>query len=142
MSVISFDYDSAYYPAAPVIEIEVDGYNSLGQKSFRAMIDSGADATMIPLPILQTVGATYKETTWMRGTAGGRVEVDLYLVAIQIGTELIQGLHVVGLPATGEAVIGRDVLNQLIVTLNGLAGVTDVHLEQDNPGTAVSPTKA
>jgi hypothetical protein len=27
MSAITFDYDSIYYPAAPVIEIEVDGYD-------------------------------------------------------------------------------------------------------------------
>ena len=58
-----------------------------------------------------------------------KVEVDLYLVAIQLGSELIHGLHVVSIPPTNEAVIGRDVLNQLIVTLNGLAGVTEVHIE-------------
>ena len=65
----------------------------------------------------------------MRGTAGGRVEVDLYLVAIQLGAELVYGLHVVSIPSTKEAIIGRDVLNQLIVTLNGPAGVTEVHVD-------------
>ena len=130
MSAITFDYDSIYYPAAPVIEIEVDGYDdNLGRRTLRAMVDSGGDASMIPLSILEAIGATYKESTWMRGTAGGRIEVDLYLVAIQIGTELVYGLHVVSSPSTKEAVVGRDVLNQLIVTLNGPAGVTEVHVD-------------
>jgi len=127
MSVITFDYDPTCYPAAPVAKIEVSGYDdSLGQRALWAMVDSGADATMIPLPVLNAVGSVYKESAWMSGTAGGRVEVDLYLVAIRIGSTLVDGLHVVGIPAEKEAIIGRDVLNQLIVTLNGLAGVTEI----------------
>lgn len=130
MNVITFDYDSNYFPAAPFVEIEVDGYTgSDNRRSLWAMVDSGADATMIPHTILQAIGATYKETTWMRGTAGGRIEVDLYLVAVQVGSELIHGLHVVSIPSTNEAVVGRDVLNQLVITLDGLAGVTEVRLE-------------
>ena len=128
MSVVTFNYDATYHPAAPTVEIQIDGYNSvLGQHSLRAIVDSGADATMIPYPVLSAIGAVYKESTWMSGTAGGRVEVDLYLAAIRIGSHLIDGLHVVGMPASGEAIIGRDVLNQLVVTLNGLANVTEIH---------------
>jgi len=63
---------------------------------------------------------------WMRGVTGGRVEVDRYLVAIHIGSNLIRGLHVVAAPVSNEAVIGRDVLNQLVVTLDGPAEVTEV----------------
>ncbi len=127
MSILTFDYDTSYHPAAPSVEIQIYGYNSvLGQHSLWAMVDSGADATMIPYPVLNAIGAVYKESTWMRGTAGGRVEVDLYLAAIRIGSNLIDGLHVVGIPASGEAIIGRDVLNQLVVTLNGLANVTEI----------------
>lgn len=128
MSVVTFNYDPTYYPAAPVVKIEVDGYDSLlGQRSLQAIVDSGADATMIPLPVLKAIGSVYKESTWMKGTAGGRIEVDLYLASVRIGPNVIDGLHVVGIPATKEAIIGRDVLNQLIVTLNGLASVTEIH---------------
>lgn len=127
MNVLTFEYDSAYEPAAPFVDIEVDGYNNaLGKRTLWAMVDSGADATMLPLSILEAVGATYKESMWMRGTAGGRVEVDLYLVAIQIGSNLIRGLHVIGIPNSAKAIIGRDVLNQLVVTLNGHAGMTEI----------------
>lgn len=40
-----------------------------------------------------------------------RVEVDRYLVAIRIGSQVIRGLQVVAALASGDAVIGRDVLN-------------------------------
>ena len=60
MSVITFDYDPTYYPAAPVVEIEVDGYDDdLGRRTLWAIVDSGADASMIPLSILEAIGATY-----------------------------------------------------------------------------------
>ena len=97
-----------------------------GQRSLRAMVDSGADATLIPLSVLEAVGATYKETMWMRGITGERVEVDRYLVAIRIGANVIRGVHVVAAPPSSDAIIGRDVLNQLIVTLDGPGEVTAV----------------
>jgi len=127
MNIITFEYDLAYDPSAPVMKIEIDGYHDLfGKSSLWAMVDSGADATMIPLRILEAIGAAYKETMWMRGVTGGRVEVDRYLVAIRIGSNLIRGIHVVAAPVSNEAVIGRDVLNQLVVTLDGPAEVTEV----------------
>lgn len=127
MTVTSFDYDSTYAPPAPIVEIEIDGYHaSLAIRGLWAMVDSGADATMIPLEFLKAVGATYKETLWMRSVSGVRVEVDLYLVAIRIGAILLRGLHVVAAPAGSEALIGRDVLNQVVVTLDGPAAIVSV----------------
>lgn len=71
MNVITFDYDFAYDPAAPVVEIKLHGYQQdRGERDLRAMIDSGADATLIPLRLLEAVGATYQETVWMRGVTG------------------------------------------------------------------------
>ena len=130
MNVLSFEYDASYYPSAPFADVGIDGYDeSLGTRVVWAMVDSGADATVIPIRILDAIGADYKETAWMRGTAGGRIEVDLYLVAIRIGSNLINGLHVIGSPNQTEAIIGRDVLNQLVVTLNGHAETTEIVVE-------------
>jgi predicted aspartyl protease len=90
------------------------------------MVDSGADATMIPLEFLSAVGATYQETLWMHGVSGVRIEVDLYLVAVRIGANLVRGVHVVAVPAGSEALIGRDVLNLLVLTLDGPAAIVSV----------------
>ncbi len=65
----------------------------------------------------------------MSGAAGGRIEVDLYLVAIQIGSNLIDGIHAIGSVNQNETVIGRDVLNRLVVTLNGHAETTEIVVE-------------
>lgn len=130
MNVLSFEYDTSYHPSAPFADIEIDGYDeSSGNRTVWAMLDSGADATILPLRILNAVGADYKESTWMRGTAGGRIEVVLYLVGIRIGSNLIDGLHVIASANSNEAIIGRDVLNRLIVTLNGHAEMTEIVVE-------------
>ncbi len=91
-----------------------------------AFVDSGADATMIPITVLQTTGARYIETRQMRGVIGISYTVDLYLVTIHIGPHTIPAIRAVAAAPDGEAIVGRDVLNQLVVTLNGLASVTEV----------------
>ena len=58
MSVHSFNYDSEYELPAPVIEITVyKAGQSVSRVVLSALIDSGADATMLPMTVLQTVGA-------------------------------------------------------------------------------------
>ena len=70
----SYDYDSSYEPAAPIIPV---GLSPSGEISVRqeitALVDSGADATMIPVNVLTTAGARYVEQRQMRGVVGEAV---------------------------------------------------------------------
>jgi predicted aspartyl protease len=110
-----------------MIDVEIDGYvSALGSRKLRALVDSGADATMIPIHMLNAVGAAYQDTMWMRGVTGARIEIDRYLVAIRIDVQVIHGLSVIGAPEEAEAVLGRDLLNQLVITLDGPARVIEV----------------
>lgn len=114
--MLLFDYDSTYDPSAPVIEVSV---RYRGEATITAMIDSGADATILPYHVLQTVNARYFETRILRGTDGARVSVNRYLVHLQIGNFQIHSIRAIASDAAGEPLIGRDVLNQLVVTLDG-----------------------
>jgi len=127
MSVFSYAYSAHYQPAAPVAEIEVMGVGSRGAPvTLTTLLDSGADATILPIDILRTVGASYVETMHMQGVTGIRVPVDLYLVRVQIGPHNVGAVRAVAGARHGEAILGRDVLNQLVVTLNGPANVTEL----------------
>ena len=127
MSHLTFQYDESYYPAFPAIEAEVDGYDDVhGRQTINALLDSGADGTMIPSDVLQAVGAKYEDTVQMYGTAGGVQTVDRYTVAIQIGLHLVQAVHAVAIAPDSEAVLGRDVINELAVLLNGPAHMTEI----------------
>lgn len=90
-----------------------------------ALIDSGADGCIVPARYLKAIDAEHVRKARMRGVAGISYVVDLYVVIVHIGD--IEIAARVAADANGdELIIGRNVLNQLVVTLNGLAGVTEI----------------
>ena len=116
---------NAYYPSAPVAQITVCHVKRENRKAtITALIDSGSDATMIPINILQAVGAKYVETRQVRGLCCS--PVDTYLVKIHLGAHSIYGIEAAAVEPDEETIIGRDVLNQLVVILNGLAEMVEV----------------
>lgn len=128
MPLYSYTYDSdAYNPAAPVVEIVVQRTVPGGpEERLLALVDSGADATMLPFPVLSRVGARFLETKQMRGVTGLRLEVEIYLITIRLETHTLYGIEAVAMRRGAEAIVGRDVLNQLEVTLNGPAHVLEI----------------
>lgn len=123
---VSFEYDRGYSPALPVLELQVSGADPTRSRTLTGLIDSGPDATQLPLTTLRAIGARPVDRRWVRDLAGIRYAVVVYSVRLQIGDLLMPEMEVVGREGITEIIIGRDVLNQLIVTLNGLAFVTEV----------------
>lgn len=124
---VSFDYDNNYPgPAFPIALITLISRETAQEQQVTAYIDSGADGTLIPAHILRQIGARVVDESWARTASGQRYAVRLYAVNIKIGIHIIYGIDVVANERTKEVIIGRDVLNQLVVTLNGLAQITEI----------------
>ncbi|MCI0578170.1 MAG: retroviral-like aspartic protease family protein [Chloroflexi bacterium] len=123
---LSFEYDQTYLPAFPVLELTIAGTLTNQQQTVQGLIDSGSDATQIPAHILDLVGAREVDERWVRDLSGIRYPVTIYMTQLAIGPLLLLGMEVIGRKEISEVIIGRDVLNQLIVTLNGLAYITEV----------------
>lgn len=62
----------------------------------------------------------------MQGISGQPVPVALYFVTVQIDNFNLPGIKAVASRSGNETIIGRDVLNHLIVTLDGIAGQTEI----------------
>jgi predicted aspartyl protease len=124
--VYSRIYDSQKYdPAAPVIDIAVSRVTSGDSEiSLHVLVDSGADVTVLPIDILESVGARYLDVKQMRGITGHVLAVDIYLVTLRIGSHVLPGVEAAAMREGAEAILGRDVLNQLEVRLNGPAQET------------------
>jgi predicted aspartyl protease len=123
----SHDYSRDYDPVAPVIEIHVrDIERAEPEISIIALIDSGSDATLLPADVIHATRAQYANTRRIRGILGAPSVVDTYMVSIRIGTHTVQAIEAVAVNDVDEAVLGRDVLNQLVIVLNGLAGIVEV----------------
>jgi predicted aspartyl protease len=122
MIVYSHPYNNQDYdPAAPVMEVVIGKSSEDTGTPVTALIDSGADATMMPTAVLETINARYLETRRMRAVIGQPIVVDMYLIVVQVGPYTIPGIEAIAMHEGTEAIIGRDVLNQLVMTLNGPA---------------------
>jgi len=121
----SFTYSSDYDPAMPVLELDIGVRRDKIEMTVSAVVDSGADATMIPLDYIKQLGVSSQEKRWLTGVTGGRYSVSMYTLFLQSGPFGLY-LPVIGNPVNDEVIVGRDILNRLIVTLNGLAETVEI----------------
>ena len=124
-----YAYSAEYDPPAPVLEIVVA---AVGRANTTALVDSGADVTLLPITLLDQIDAHYMHTQRLRGVVGGSQTVEIYRVNIEVAAQTIRGIRAVAAAAGHEAILGRDVLNQLVMTLHGPAEV----LTLETPPTA------
>lgn len=126
--IVTFDYDTHYLgPSLPVVEATLA--NPLTEQQVIVeglLVDSGADGTIAPLQILKQIQARRVDTVNMRPMRGPVYRVDIYEVELQIGSFRIPKARVVADPQNEGMILGRNVLNQFIVTLNGLAGMVEI----------------
>ena len=121
-----FAFDQTFYPPLPVCEFRLR--TSTGQESelLTGILDTGADATIIPTRVLQQINARRSFESTLRSQWGERRRVFLYLVDIQIAQILLPSIYAVGDEQGDEIVIGRDVLNRLRIGLDGPKGMTSI----------------
>jgi len=126
-NLYTYPYDSAYVPPMPVVDITI---TSPGQQqisaTITALVDSGADATLIPINVLEQVGARYVDKARIWGILGHSQAVDVYLVTLQIGPNQIYSVRAIAVEVGATAILGRNALNHIVVTLNGLANTTEL----------------
>lgn len=110
-----------------MLEIGLSGVNDTSARlQVVALVDSGADATLLPLRNLQQVNASYLRQQVVRGIAGKSMFANLYLVQVHIGASVVRLVEVLAAPKGVEAIIGRDLLNQFVITLRGPASTIEV----------------
>ncbi len=125
-AVFTYNYNSDYHPAMPIVELSIGLPSAETVLDLQGIVDSGADATIIPVRYLLGLGARRSRKAIMRGVTSDAALVDLYAVAIQLGPYRQGFVEVVADLSGDETIIGRDILNHLSVTLNGPAAVVEV----------------
>jgi len=95
--------------------------------SIRAIVDSGSSLTALPLRVLKSLGAPVYDRLDISGYDNRLSKMPTYIVAIEIVDQFLWPLEVVGL-TRDVAILGRDVLNQFVVALDGPALTFEMHL--------------
>lgn len=117
---MTYPYLDTYYPPAPTLEVML-GYpeESLRLGPFMAMIDTGADGTLVPQIWIDELGAPFVDDIRIRSHWGEWRNVQIFTVDLGIGPLRLPAIEVVGDETGNEMVIGRNVLNKLRLLLDG-----------------------
>ncbi|HKZ82907.1 MAG TPA: retroviral-like aspartic protease family protein [Anaerolineae bacterium] len=91
-----------------------------------AVVDTGADMTVLPLPLIRRVKAHPVGKGRLRGPWGDAHPVVFFLVELQIQDLRLPGTQVAGDEAGREIILGRNILNKLPLFLDGPQQQTDL----------------
>ena len=123
---LQFKYDTSQYPAQPVMEVTLIAPES-GRiaSALEAVIDSGADTSLVPIHILQPLAPPLSETRRVRSLWGERREFKSFIIEMRIGPMILPVVEVLGYSGD-EIILGRDILNKLWLELDGPAQTVEV----------------
>jgi hypothetical protein len=126
-------YAKSKFPPIPILKISLSVPGEGAQTDLSpALIDTGSDFTLVPEKWLQDIDAPRSRPARVRGLWSAYQEVTLFLVDIQLEIGVLPGVEVVrvmkseGLFENEEIVLGRNVLNLLILLLEGPAQQTSI----------------
>ena len=119
---MEYKYSKNFNPPAPVIEISVSAPLSMDAISLTALVDSGADITTIPEPIITRLKLRRVDFSLVSGFGKGVIEASVYSATLSIEGILRSKIWRILGWNEDYALIGRDLLNQLITVLNGPNG--------------------
>lgn len=127
MSAIPFSRD--FFPPAPVLRVQLCVPDQAPQqRMYTALVDTGADGTMVPLALLEQVGVPVSHMVTVRAHIGDSVyRASVYQVDLIINDLIrLPGVDVVSDVWGEEIILGRNTLNKLRLFLNGPDRVTNV----------------
>lgn len=113
-------YLDDFYPAMPALVLRL-GYPGEGLVvgPITALVDTGADGTLIPQPLLDEIGAPLVDSKRIRSHWGEWRQVLVFAVDMGIDDLRLPAIEVVGDEVGSEIILGRNALNRLSLLLNG-----------------------
>jgi predicted aspartyl protease len=119
------EYDRSFHPPAPVIQVEVRNPSTGASVQLRAQIDSGTSITVLPVSAAARLGLSATGAIEARGFDLTPLKLPTFLVMMLIDGFVILNAEVA---ATGrdDMLLGRDVLQNFILTLNGKTETFDL----------------
>ena len=126
-------YDSQFDPALPVLAIRLSAPGEVSSgELLTAIVDTGADGTLIPSAYLEEAGAIVVGDAILRSVLGDVREVHLFEVDIHFDALTLPGVLVAADDQGNEVLLGRNALNKLILLLDGQSRQTDLFESRPN----------
>ena len=101
------------FPPIPVLDVVLSAPASdHWSGSFTAIVDSGADFTIIPLVLIKSLDAPVIRPAVLSSQWRDRRSVYVYKVDIRVGEIILPAVDVAGDPFSDEIILGRNVLTE------------------------------
>lgn len=111
-----FAYDTSLDPPAPVVPVRISGPVGEEAVMLPMLVDTGADCTLVPASITRRLGLPQIDVIGLTGVGGTRSRATVHAASVELGG-FRSFARVVAF--ADEAILGRDVLNRVLVTLDG-----------------------
>ena len=120
-------YDQTHdppFPQLPVVIVHLE--SSARSNPLPGLVDTGADATLVPAEQLRALGAQEIYRASLRSHWGESRPAIVHLVDLEVAGHNLPGIEVIADEHSGAVLLGRNVLNRLILLLDGPGQETDV----------------
>ena len=118
--MIRYTYNSKWKPPAPFVLVTIaHPLSGVEVHDVPAQLDTGADRTVIPQTIVETLGLDFSGSLTIGGVGGTVEEMSLYPVSFGIQKLPPQVVEVVAHPDELWVLLGRDILNGYRIVLDG-----------------------
>jgi predicted aspartyl protease len=122
---IRVGYDTNRDPPAPVLPMRLGTPGEELSHSLVALVDSGADTTVIPLEVANRLRLPRISEIGIRGVGGLRQRAQIHSVVVEVAG--FRG-SIEAIALGSEGLIGRDLLNRWVVTLRGPEQAIEIEL--------------
>lgn len=113
-----FIYDASFDPPAPVVPVRISGPVGESAVVLPMLIDTGADCTLVPASIVRGLKLPQVDSIGISGVGGAKRRARVHAASIELAGHRVLARVVA---FVDEAILGRDVLNQVVVALDGPA---------------------
>ena len=120
-------YDRAAYPPVPRVDVRLASPGGAFRlEPLRALVDTGADATLVPIRYIEALDVDIRRKAFVRSAWGERRRVSVHRVDVGIGSLRIPGLEVLADDRNDDMILGRNLLNKLLIVLDGPHGMLEI----------------
>jgi len=116
---MEYKYSRNFNPPAPIVELSIAAPLSNASTSSTALVDSGADITVIPERAISQLKLRRVDSMLASGFGKGVIEATVYSAILSVEGILKPKIYRILRWDEDYALLGRDLLNQLIAMLNG-----------------------
>lgn len=114
-----FNYSNEIFPAGLILTVNIQPYNGRQKKEIEAKIDTGADISVIPLNVKKELRLPLRGYIPVHGAFDDVAQnKPTFFITLSINNHFTFDLEVIA-SNRENVLIGRDLLNQIILHANG-----------------------